>query len=63
MTARKAGATAENLKAPGLAGAFGLADGGQDGVDCLVEGEVGGVDGVGGDAFVVGAAEAEAALG
>jgi len=40
-----------------------LADGGEDGVDGLVEGQVGGVDGVGGDAFVVGTAEAEAALG
>jgi fibronectin-binding autotransporter adhesin len=40
-----------------------LADGGEDAVYGLVEGEVVGVDGVGGDAFVVGTAEAEAALG
>jgi hypothetical protein len=35
----------------------------EDGVGSLVEGEAGGVDGVGGDALVVGAAEVEAALG
>jgi hypothetical protein len=46
-----------------LARRVGLADGGEDCVDGLGGGEVGGGDGVGGDALVVGAAEAEAALG
>jgi hypothetical protein len=40
-----------------------FAEGGEDGGGGLVEGEGGGVDGVAGDALVVGTAEVEAALG